>query len=208
MKSRIRGVPITPLIAEAAGQAVAASGLTPDRVQSVISSGLPNLTDLLHSIFPDAKILSLPEHAGGLGALLASPWMNIFPAPPVDRLPYTLGFPDRTPAGITPVIRQGAPLPAEGIIMLSPRADEQGRISVRILEEISADRRNPETVSEYIFQDRSFEPYQNRPLRLALNADPDGTLSLAATDLPTGRTLAPANMSIPNHFDPGTSRRR
>ena len=150
----------------------------------------------------------MPEHAGGVGALLASPFMNYFAAPPVDRLAYTLGFSDGTPTGILPVIRRGAPLPAEGTGLLILRSDAHGCVKVRIMEEETADPQNRVMISEHVFSDRTIDPYKSCRLNLTLRADSDGSLDLTVTDSLTGRILRPTNVSLAAHFDPGTSSKK
>ncbi len=209
LKSSFKGTQIAPsLILMAADQAVSTSGLSKDQVQSVVLAGLPDLGEQFRRVFPRAKILSMPEHAGGVGALLASPFMNYFAAPPVDRLAYTLGFSDGTPTGILPVIRRGAPLPAEGTGLLILRSDAHGCVKVRIMEEETADPQNRVMISEHVFSDRTIDPYKSCRLNLTLRADSDGSLDLTVTDSLTGRILRPTNVSLAAHFDPGTSSKK
>ncbi|MBP3880366.1 MAG: hypothetical protein J6D46_08625, partial [Lachnospiraceae bacterium] len=206
MKSRLKGIQITPnLIVEAAGQAVSGTGLSKDQVQALILSGRPDLNELFRGLFPGAKILPAPEHAGGIGTLLAFPCMHLFSGPPVDRLMNTLGFADGTPTGFLPVIKKGTFLPAEGNGTLTLRSDADGCVTVRILEGESTDQRNCEKVSEHIFSDRLIHPYANCRLQLTLRVRSDGSPALTVTDLSTGRTLKPVEMTAAPHFDPGTS---
>ena len=209
LKSRLKGIQITPsLIIQAADQAVASSGLSKDQVQSVVSGGLPGLSEMFRGVFPRANILPMPEHAGSTGALLASSCMNYFAAPLVERLANTLGFSDGTPTGFLLCIRQGTPLPAEGTATLILRADVRGCVTVRIMEVETSDSREREVISEHIFSDRTIEPYMSCRLRLTLRAEADGSLVLTVTDPLTGRTLRPTNVSQGAHFDPGTSREK
>ena len=209
MKSTVKGIQIAPSrIIEAANQALFQSGLSKYQVQAVVSSGLPGLSDLFRGSFPQANILPMPEHAGGFGALLASPYMNYFSAPPIDRLANTLGFSDGTPTGFLPVIRWGAQLPAEGSETLILRADARGYVKVCIMEVEAKDPRNREIISEHTFSDRTIAPYTICKLRLSLRAESDGSPVLTVTDIPTGKVLSPNNVSQAAHFDPGTSREK
>ena len=208
-KNRLKGLPIAPsLIVEAAKQAVSDSGLTEDRIQSVVTSGLPGPGDLLQGLFPMAKRQSLPEHAGSSGALLAFPFMHHFTAPPVDRISNTLGLSAGTSTGFHPFIRRGSPLPARGAETLILKADARGCVTVSIMEAEAADQQDPGKVCEYIFSDRSIEPNGNFPLRLYLRAEPDGSLDLTATDPETGRVIRPVSISKAALSDPGTSKEK
>ena len=93
LKSSFKGTQIAPsLILMAADQAVSTSGLSKDQVQSVVLAGLPDLGEQFRRVFPRAKILSMPEHAGGVGALLASPFMTQRLAGS-HTLPHSTGVP-------------------------------------------------------------------------------------------------------------------
>ena len=84
-KSRLKGIPVAPgLIVETARRAVFESGLTEDQVQAFVLSGRPDLNELFRGLFPRAKRVSAPEHAGSIGALLATPCIHFFAAAPFD----------------------------------------------------------------------------------------------------------------------------